>query len=242
MAKTLDRLASAGAEDFYRGELAELIAAELARGGGSVTLDDLRGYRVRVVAPLEGRFRGLTVLSSTPPGGGVTMLQMLHVLDRFAPLTLGYPPADAEAKLLAARHPELPAGLIDDLVRVANAIRGSQDLRGGLSVRATDEACVYLKHPVFESDQRRSLPEILKSSFCGRFSTRNIRSAAAIRSGIAASAASTCASRSRASSTASASGYSSAAGCASNHSPSRATARETESRRSAARLAVTRNR
>jgi len=91
-------------------------------------------------------------------------------LDRFAPLTLGYPPADAECKLLAARHPELPAGLIEDLVRIANAIRSSQDLRGGLSVRATDEACVYLKHPVFESDQRRSLPEILKSSFCGRFS------------------------------------------------------------------------
>lgn len=91
-------------------------------------------------------------------------------LDRFAPLTLGYPPVDAECKLLAARHPELPAGLLEDVVRIANAIRSSQDLRGGLSMRATDEACVYLKHPVFESDQRRSLPEILKSSFCGRFS------------------------------------------------------------------------
>lgn len=126
MAKTLDRLASAGADDFYRGELAELIAAELARGGGSVTLDDLRGYRVRVVAPLEGRFRGLTVLSSTPPGGGVTMLQMLHVLDRFAPLSPGSPDAcvlraSAMREAFAARHravadPEFVPVPVDELL------------------------------------------------------------------------------------------------------------------------------
>ncbi len=90
-------------------------------------------------------------------------------LDRFAPLTLGYLPEHEEVKLLTQRHPELPVGLVEDVVKIAHAIRTSPDLRGGLSVRATDEACTYLKHPLFESDQRRSLPEILKTSFAGRF-------------------------------------------------------------------------
>ncbi|MFO0551539.1 MAG: AAA family ATPase [Polyangiaceae bacterium] len=91
-------------------------------------------------------------------------------LDRFAPLQVSYPPPDEEAKLLANRHPELGAGLIADLVKAANAVRTSAELRAGLSVRATDEACVYLKHPLFEAEQRKLLPEVLKSSFCGRFS------------------------------------------------------------------------
>ena len=45
-----------------------------------------------------------------------------------------------------------------------------RELRASLSVRATDEACIYLKHPLFESEQKRALGEVLKSSFCGRFS------------------------------------------------------------------------
>lgn len=83
MASTFERLAAAGAEDFYRGELAALVAAELARGGSYVTGEDLRAYRVRESAPAAGVFRGRRVWSSMPPGGGVTLIQMLQVLDRF---------------------------------------------------------------------------------------------------------------------------------------------------------------
>ncbi len=83
-AATLERLGRVGARDFYEGELAEAIAAELERGGGYVTREDLRGYRVREGDPVVGRFRGRRVVSSTPPGGGITMLQMLQILDRFA--------------------------------------------------------------------------------------------------------------------------------------------------------------
>lgn len=90
-------------------------------------------------------------------------------LDRFAPLQMTYPPLAEEVKLLQARHPEIPVGIIEELVKVAVGVRTSPDLRASLSVRATDEACVYLKHPLFEGDQRRMLPDVLKSSFCGRF-------------------------------------------------------------------------
>ena len=91
-------------------------------------------------------------------------------LDRFAPLQMTYPPVEEEVKLLLVRHPELSRGIVEEVVQAAHAVRTSPELRASLSVRATDEACVYLKHPLFESEQRRSLPDILKSSFAARFS------------------------------------------------------------------------
>jgi len=93
-------------------------------------------------------------------------------LDRFAPLQMDYPPPEEEKKLLVARHPELAESLVEEVVNLAKAVRTAPELRATLSVRATDEACVFLKHPLFEGDQRRMLPEVLKSSFCGRFTGR----------------------------------------------------------------------
>src|SRR5688572_20930221 len=93
-------------------------------------------------------------------------------LDRFAPLQMDYPPPKAEIELLARRHPKLSAGSLEIIVAVADAIRHAADLPGSLSVRATEEACVYLEHPLFADEGKRSLPEILKTSFCGRFPGR----------------------------------------------------------------------
>jgi MoxR-like ATPase len=93
-------------------------------------------------------------------------------LDRFAPLQMDYPPQQAEIEILAKRHPNISVANLDVIVTVANAIREAADLPGSLSVRATDEACVYLEHPLFADEGKRSLPEILKTSFCGRFPGR----------------------------------------------------------------------
>jgi nitric oxide reductase NorQ protein len=93
-------------------------------------------------------------------------------LDRFAPLQMDYPPPEEEVKLLVRRHPELGRAIVEQVVQIADSVRKSPDLGANLSVRATDEACVYLKHPLLEADQSRMLPEVLKSSFCGRFSGR----------------------------------------------------------------------
>jgi MoxR-like ATPase len=93
-------------------------------------------------------------------------------LDRFAPLQMTYPPQKAEIEILAKRHPEISAANLDIIVTVANAIREAADLPGSLSVRATDEACVYLEHPLFAEEGKRLLPEIMKTSFCGRFPGR----------------------------------------------------------------------
>ncbi len=93
-------------------------------------------------------------------------------LDRFAPLQMDYLPVAEEVNLLAKRHPELARELIQQFVTIANKVRTSADLQSGLSVRATEEACIYLKHPLIEPEQRKMLPEILRSSFCARFAGR----------------------------------------------------------------------
>ncbi len=93
-------------------------------------------------------------------------------LDRFAPLQMSYPPPKAEFDILTKRHPTISAANLEIIIDVADAIRTAADLPGTLSVRATDEACVYLEHPLFADDGKRSLPEILKTSFCGRFPGR----------------------------------------------------------------------
>ena len=58
-------------------------------------------------------------------------------------------------------------------VDVADRIRRSPELNAGLSVRATDEVCIVLKHPLIDGQERTMLPEILRSSFCGRFTGRH---------------------------------------------------------------------
>ena len=92
-------------------------------------------------------------------------------LDRFAPLQMTYLPPDEEVKLLKLRHDEVPQKIVEHIVATADAVRHSPDLPASLSVRATEEACIYLKHPLFSSDALM-LAEVLKSSFCGRFPGR----------------------------------------------------------------------
>lgn len=83
LAASLERLARAGAGDFYRGEIAGRIAADFAANGGQITAQDLAGYSVRVSGPVRGSYRGLAVESAGPPAGGLTLIQMLNYLEGF---------------------------------------------------------------------------------------------------------------------------------------------------------------
>jgi MoxR-like ATPase len=91
-------------------------------------------------------------------------------LDRFAPLQMGYPPVEEEVKLLRPRHHELSDKIVKLVVEIAHRLRQTPELAAGLSVRATDEVCTYLKHPLIATQRRTLFPAILKSSFCGRLS------------------------------------------------------------------------
>jgi gamma-glutamyltranspeptidase/glutathione hydrolase len=79
LARTLDRIATQGREDFYKGETANLIAEEMMAGGGLISLQDLAAYEAVWRKPIEFSYRGHTVISMPPPSsGGVALAQLLQ--------------------------------------------------------------------------------------------------------------------------------------------------------------------
>lgn len=82
LARTLQRIAHLGANDFYEGETARLLAKAMKENDGLITLDDLRNYRAVERKPLEGDYKGYHIITSPPPSsGGIGLLQMLAMLD-----------------------------------------------------------------------------------------------------------------------------------------------------------------
>jgi gamma-glutamyltranspeptidase/glutathione hydrolase len=82
LAATLERIARDGAKDFYEGEIARRFAAASSDGGGLITLEDLKNYKVIERAPLTGSYRGYQIITAPPPSsGGVGLLEMLGMLD-----------------------------------------------------------------------------------------------------------------------------------------------------------------
>ena len=82
LARTLQRIREQGARDFYEGETARLLAADMERHGGLVTLADLRDYAVVERQALTGSYRGYDIITAPPPSsGGPGILQMLGVLE-----------------------------------------------------------------------------------------------------------------------------------------------------------------
>jgi len=82
LAATLERLAQAGLDDFYRGEIAAANAADLARIGSPVTAADLRAHRALETTPLRVNLRSGVVYNVPPPTQGLASLMILGVFDR----------------------------------------------------------------------------------------------------------------------------------------------------------------
>ncbi len=84
LARTLERIAANGADGFYRGETARLIADEMRALGGLITTDDLARYQAVWRDPVRATYRGHTVLSMPPSSsGGVTIAETLNILEGF---------------------------------------------------------------------------------------------------------------------------------------------------------------
>ena len=82
LARTLGHIAHHGAKEFYEGETAKILAREMEKNGGLITLDDLREYQAVERKPLEGDYKGYHIITSPPPSsGGLGILQMLGMLD-----------------------------------------------------------------------------------------------------------------------------------------------------------------
>ena len=86
LARTLWRLATEGAGDFYRGEIAQKIVNDMQRNGGLLNADDLASCSLPVERePLETSYRGLRVLSAPSPGGGRNLLFALKLIEQLLP-------------------------------------------------------------------------------------------------------------------------------------------------------------
>jgi len=84
LAWSIAQIMEHGAAAFYAGDLAERIVAAFAKNGGMISREDLLAYTVKERAPVSTSYRGQQVISMPPvSGGGVTLLQMLNVLENF---------------------------------------------------------------------------------------------------------------------------------------------------------------
>jgi len=144
LADTLQRLAEAGLDDFYRGELARRMAADLERLGSPLRLSDLQSYRARVVEPLSVRLNDATLYNMPPPTQGLASLLILGIFDK-----LGVTQAEGFAHLHGLVEATKQAFLIRDRV-VTDPGRVPEDPQGLL----TDANLQRLADRI---DQRRAL-------------------------------------------------------------------------------------
>jgi gamma-glutamyltranspeptidase/glutathione hydrolase len=116
LAATLRRIAALGAMDFYTGEIAREIAADMRDNGGWITLEDLAEFpEPRIVPALRRDYRGHAVETLPPPFGGWVVLKILGELESLDASRLDADDSDRRLALL-------------DALRVAHGLRRSKPI------------------------------------------------------------------------------------------------------------------
>lgn len=96
LAKTLRNIQSLGAKGFYEGETAALLVAEMTRGAGIITMEDLKNYKAVWRKPVVFDYKGHEIISMPPPSsGGIMLHQMLAMLSRFPLDKMGFHTAES---------------------------------------------------------------------------------------------------------------------------------------------------
>lgn len=106
LANTLIRIRDAGQQGFYEGRTAQLIVEEMQRGGGIITLQDLKAYRAKWREPHRFLYRGHEIVSMpSPSSGGLLLHQMLHMVAPFPMQQYGFhSPASVQLMTEAERR------------------------------------------------------------------------------------------------------------------------------------------
>ncbi|HEY3084146.1 MAG TPA: gamma-glutamyltransferase [Candidatus Dormibacteraeota bacterium] len=168
LARTLERIARQGADVFYKGEIADQIAADFEANGGFITKEDLEGYTVNVTEPIRGTYRGLQVVAAGPPAGGLTLLQMLNFLEGYDLGSHGWPSTEAARLLVEAmawavadrelhiadpRFVDIPTGALADKHYAATARQVVADRADTTHVCVVDDGgnAVSLSHTLGSS-------------------------------------------------------------------------------------------
>jgi gamma-glutamyltranspeptidase/glutathione hydrolase len=82
LANTLKRIRDKGQKGFYEGETARLIDAEMQKGKGIISLDDLKAYQAKERAALDFNYKGYQIITMPlPSSGGIIIQQMLKMIE-----------------------------------------------------------------------------------------------------------------------------------------------------------------
>jgi gamma-glutamyltranspeptidase / glutathione hydrolase len=105
LAQTLKLIRDKGEAGFYEGETANKIVAEMQRGGGLITLDDLKKYEAAWRTPLSGKYRGYDMITMPPPSsGGVALLQLLGTVENYPLGSYGFHSPEAAHLIVEAER------------------------------------------------------------------------------------------------------------------------------------------
>lgn len=150
LARTLRAIRDKGRAGFYEGEVAALIVAEMKRGNGLISLEDLKNYRSVWREPVHTTYRGHDVYSMGPPSSAVLVLQMLNMLEPFDLEAMGWGSArlmhhviEAERRAYADRaehlgDPDFYDVPLQQLVSKAYAKKRFSDFKADAASRSED--------------------------------------------------------------------------------------------------------
>lgn len=137
LARTLRRLAAAGGEDFYTGEIAQEIAKDMAANGGWITAADLAAVpEPKVSPPLMTSYRGYDVYTLTPPAGGWVVLQALNLLEAM--------PADLHAEGLSRTSALIAALRLAHGLRQAAPVADLVNYQADIAAKISKETAAAL--------------------------------------------------------------------------------------------------
>lgn len=149
LASTLTTLANQGSDGFYRGTIAEAIAAACAATHGFIGLEDLAAHRTQISEPISTSYRDVVVHGQPPVSQGHILLQQLNMIENFDVCKMGHNSADlihvmTEAKKLAfadrSRYLGDPSFIDVPLAHLLSKKYGSKRAAGIQLNRAMDVA------------------------------------------------------------------------------------------------------
>jgi len=115
LARTLTLIRDKGRNGFYSGKTADNIVKEMKRGGGIISLDDLKNYESKWRKPIVGWYKDYKIISMPPPSsGGIALVQLLNMVENYPIRDFGWNSekavhvmAEAEKRVYADRSVHL---------------------------------------------------------------------------------------------------------------------------------------
>jgi gamma-glutamyltranspeptidase / glutathione hydrolase len=159
---TMTQLAASGPRDFYQGDLARSIAADIQDDGGALSVEDLASFRAPLREPLAIPYRGGTVFATPELTAGPTMAHTLRLLQQNLQPARGGPDAAAYAAYASA---------LQSAYRERLQGMGDADGRRALGTEALAPACTTHFSVVDRDGNMAAVTQTLLSTFGSRYVT-----------------------------------------------------------------------